>query len=183
MNLKLSIKEMTTVAIFSALTAILSQISIPLPFSPVPITFQILAIYISSIILGSKLGAISQIIYMLLGAIGLPVFPNFSGGLHSIMGPTGGYIISFPIIAFIIGKLSEKELPFITIAIGLILSLLVCYSIGVLQLSFITKMSIQKSIVVGALPFIPLDIVKIIIAYLIGIRVKASLLKANLIKC
>lgn len=183
MNLKLSIKEMSTVAIFSALTAILAQISIPLPFTPVPITFQILAVYISSIILGSKLGTLSQIIYVLLGAVGIPVFANFSGGLHSIVGPTGGYIISYPIIAFIIGKLSEKELPFVTTILGLLFSLLVCYSMGVLQLSFVTKITIQKAVAAGALPFIPLDIVKIIIAYLIGIKVRVSLLKANLIKC
>lgn len=183
MNLKISIKEMTTVAIFSALTAILAQISLPLPFSPVPVTFQIFAVYIASTILGSKLGTLSQIIYVLLGAIGMPVFANFSGGLHSILGPTGGYIISYPIIAFIIGKISEKEQSFVVTVLGLLFSLLVCYSIGVLQLSFITKMTIQKAILVGALPFIPLDIVKIIIAYLIGVKVRGSLLKANLIKC
>lgn len=183
MSLKFSIKEMSTVAIFSALTAILAQISIPLPFSPVPITFQIFAVYISSIILGSKLGTLSQIIYVLLGAIGIPVFANFSGGLHFILGPTGGYILSYPIIAFIIGKILEKKQSFIITVLGLLFSLIVCYFIGVLQLSIITKITIQKAILVGALPFIPLDIVKIIIAYLIGVKVRVSLLKANLIKC
>jgi biotin transport system substrate-specific component len=183
MSLKFSIKEMSTVAIFSALTAILAQISIPLPFSPVPITFQIFAVYISSIILGSKLGTLSQIIYVLLGTIGIPVFANFSGGLHFILGPTGGYILSYPIIAFIIGKILEKKQSFIITVLGLLFSLIVCYFIGVLQLSIITKITIQKAILVGALPFIPLDIVKIIIAYLIGVKVRVSLLKANLIKC
>lgn len=181
MNLKT--KEMTTAAIFTALTAISAQISIPLPFSPVPITFQILAVYIAAVILGGKLGALSQIIYVLLGAVGVPVFENFHGGLSILAGPTGGYILTYPIIAYIIGKISEKKSSFIKSVIGLIASLLLCYAIGVLQLSFITKISIEKAIIVGALPFIPLDTVKIIIAYILGSRVREALIKTNLIQC
>ncbi|OAA83985.1 biotin transporter BioY [Clostridium ljungdahlii] len=181
MNLKL--REITTTAIFTALTAILAQISIPLPFSPVPITFQILAVYISAVILGSKLGALSQLVYVLLGAVGVPVFANFHGGLSVVLGPTGGYLITYPIIAYIIGKISEKELSFVKSIIGLIISLIFCYAIGVLQLSFITKISIEKSIFVGALPFIPLDTIKVIIAYILGSRVREALIKTNLIKC
>ncbi|OBR91406.1 MULTISPECIES: biotin transporter BioY [Clostridium] len=181
MNLKL--REMTTTAIFTALTAILAQISIPLPFSPVPITFQILAVYISAVILGSKLGALSQLVYVLLGAVGVPVFANFHGGLSVVLGPTGGYLIAYPIIAYIIGKISEKELSFVKSIIGLIISLIFCYAIGVLQLSFITKISIEKSILVGAIPFIPLDTIKVITAYILGCRVREALIKTNLIKC
>ncbi len=181
MKLKLSTKEMILAAIFAALTGILAQISIPI--KPVPVTFQILAIYLSSTILGSKLGFLSQIVYILLGAAGLPVFANFGAGLNSILGPTGGYLISFPLIAFIIGKFSEKDFNIIVKFLGLAMSLLICYSLGVLQLSFITKMSIQKSILVGALPFLPLDFLKIIAAYFLGTKVRETLLRGNLLKC
>ncbi|MCH3965747.1 MAG: biotin transporter BioY [Clostridium sp.] len=183
MNSHFSIKEMCTVAIFTAITAVLSQISIPLPFSPVPITMQVLAIYLSSIILGSKLGTLSQIIYILLGIVGIPVFANFSGGLSVLVGPTGGFLISFPIIAFIIGKTAENDLNFIFKILGLIFSLMVCYFIGTLQFIFITNMSIQKSIALCVLPYIPLDIVKIIVAYILGYNVRQALLRAKLIKC
>ena len=182
MNNKLSIRDISVAATFTALTAVMSQISIPLPFCPVPITLQIFAIYLSSIILGSRLATLSQIIYLLLGAVGVPVFSHFSGGFQSIVGPTGGFLISFPIVAFIVGKISEKDMGIISLSLGLIISLIFCYSIGVLQLSFVTKMPIKKSIMVGAVPFIPLDIVKIFIAYLIGIKVKISLIKSNLLK-
>ncbi|WP_368490595.1 biotin transporter BioY [Clostridium sp. BJN0013] len=181
MNLK--IRDITIVAIFTALTAILAQISIPLPFSPVPITFQVMAVYISAIILGSRLGALSQITYVLLGAVGIPIFVNFQGGLNVVLGPSGGYLISYPIIAFMVGKISDKNLSFIHSAAILIASLLLCYGMGVVQLSFITNITIKKAIVLGALPFIPLDIIKIALSYLLGGRIRVALVKTHLIKC
>ncbi|MEY8000553.1 biotin transporter BioY [Clostridium sp. Mt-5] len=183
MNLHFSVKEMSTAAIFTAITAILAQISIPLPFTPVPITFQIFAVYISAIILGSRLGTLSQIIYLLLGAIGIPVFASFTGGLQTIVGPSGGFLISYPIISYIIGKISEKDLNPIMSILGLIVSLIICYSIGTIQFHFVTNVPIQKSILLCVAPFVPLDTAKIIVAYLAGHKIKQSLLKANLIKC
>lgn len=182
MNFKFSIKEMSIVAIFTALTSVMAQISIPLPFSPVPITFQLFAIFLSSIILSSRLATTSQIIYVLLGAIGIPVFANFSGGLHTIVGPTGGFIISFPIMAFIASKASKKKKSLFVLILGLIASLMICYAIGVIQLSFITKMSISKGVMIAVVPFIPLDVIKIFLAYVLGIKIKDSLKRANLLE-
>ena len=181
MNLK--VRDITITAIFTALTAILAQISIPLPFSPVPITFQVMAVYISAIILGSRLGTLSQIIYILVGAIGIPIFVNFQGGLNVVFGPSGGYLISYPIVAFIVGKISDKSLSYIQSAAVLIASLLLCYGMGVIQLSFITNITIKKALVIGVLPFIPLDVIKITLAYLLGNRVRMALIKTHLIKC
>jgi len=174
---------MCIVSIFTAVTAVMAQISIPLPFSPVPITFQIFAIFLCSIILGSRLATASQIIYVLLGAIGIPVFANFSGGLHCIVGPTGGFIIGFPIMAFIAGKVSENNNSLFILIVGLFASLMVCYFIGVIQLSLITKMSLSKSIMIAVIPFIPLDIIKIFLAYVLGMRIKYSLRRSNLYDC
>lgn len=179
---KLSIKDLSVIATFTALTAVMSQISIPLPFSPVPMTFQIFAIFLSAIILGSRLATLSQIIYIMLGAIGVPVFSHFSGGLQSLVGPTGGFIISFPIVSFIVGKGLEKDRVPFSVVFSLLFSLLLCYSFGVLQLSFVIKISMKKAIMIGAVPYIPLDLVKIFIAYLIGTKVKISLIKSNLLK-
>lgn len=177
------IRYITISAIFTALTAILAQISLPLPFSPVPITFQVMAVYISAIILGSRMGALSQITYVLLGAVGIPIFVNFQGGLSIILGPSGGYLISYPIIAFIIGKISDKNLSFIPSISLLFVSLFICYGMGAFQLSFITHITIKKAILLGVLPFIPLDIIKIALAYILGNRIRAALIKTHLIKC
>lgn len=176
-----SIKEISIISIFAALTAILSQISIPIPFSPVPITLQVFAVCLSAVILGSRLATFSQLVYVLLGAIGLPVFANFSGGLQAILGPTGGFIISFPIMAFIIGKFVDNFSSTKQLLLGLFVGLFICYFLGVLQLSFITKMGIQKAILLGAIPYIPLDIIKIVLVAFIGLSVRKSLIKSKLL--
>ncbi len=178
-----SIKEMVLIGIFAALTGILAQISVPLPFSPVPITFQVFAVCLSAIILGSKLGTFSQIIYLLLGAIGIPIFANFTGGMQMVLGPTGGFLIGFPIMAWIVGRFVDHNPSILKSLVGLFIGLFACYFLGVLQLSFVTKMGIQKSIMVGAVPYIPLDIIKIIIAAFLGLQVRKSLMKANLLSC
>lgn len=179
--MKITIKDICTTAIFTAITAIMAQIAIPLPFSPVPITMQTFAIFMSAIILGSRLGFMSQIIYVLLGAIGVPVFANFGGGLGKILGPTGGFIFSFPIVAYIIGRISDKKMNMAANIAIMAVGLFVCYAMGVAQLSVTTGMGMQKAIAVGALPYIPLDIVKVAMAYVLGTTVRNRLVSAKLI--
>ena len=94
--------DLATMGLMAAVTAIMAQIAIPMP-QGVPMTLQTFAVTLAGIILGSKRGAISMLIYLLLGAVGLPVFSGFRGGLGMLVGPTGGFLISFPIMAFIIG--------------------------------------------------------------------------------
>ena len=95
-------KDLTIIALMAAVTVIMAQIAIPMP-AGVPMTLQTLAVTLAGVILGAKRGAISMLIYLLLGAVGLPVFSGFRGGLAMLVGPTGGFLISFPIMAFIIG--------------------------------------------------------------------------------
>lgn len=181
MKSQLTTRNVTVIAMFVAITAVLAQIAIPLPFTTVPITMQIFGVYLSGIILGRDLGFISQIIYLLLGAIGAPVFANFSGGVQCIVGPTGGFLIVFPIITYIVGIISDKKFSVVKSVMILISSMVLLYVVGVLQLSFITKMSLNKSIMVGVIPFIPLDTIKIIVAYVVGIKIRERLKKCNLI--
>ena len=92
-------------ALFAALTAVLSQFAIPI--GPVPINLATMSLFIAGAVLGSKLGGLSQLVYVLLGAAGLPVFSEFSGGLQIIAGPTGGYIIGYIATAWIVGFITE----------------------------------------------------------------------------
>ena len=94
--------DLCMIGVVTAVIVIMAQISIPMPLG-VPMTMQTFAITLAGIILGSKKGAVASLIYVLLGAVGVPVFANFSGGYQLLVGPTGGFIISFPIMAFIIG--------------------------------------------------------------------------------
>ena len=105
--MRLSVREMIMVGVGAALMAVFSQLSIPLP--SVPLTLQVFGVVIISVILGKKLGTLSIIVFMLLGAIGLPVFASFTGGLNIITGATGGYIIGFVFMAFILSLIHISE--------------------------------------------------------------------------
>src|ERR671911_1572217 len=97
----LSVAMMTRVALMAAVTAVAAQITVPI--EPVPFTFQVLAVILSGLLLGPRYGALSQAIYVLVGAVGVPVFAGFAGGLGIVLGPTGGYLLSYPLAAAIAG--------------------------------------------------------------------------------
>src|SRR5215204_6140633 len=99
----LNVAMMTRAALMAAVTAVAAQIAIPLPFSPVPFTLQVLGVILSGLLLGPRYGALAQAIYLLIGAVGVPVFAQFRGGLGVLLGPTGGYLLSYPIAAAVAG--------------------------------------------------------------------------------
>ena len=106
---KSKLRGMVFAALFAAFTAAVAWFRIPLPFTPVPITLQTLAVLLSGAMLGPYYGALSMIIYLALGAIGLPVFAGGSSGIGALLGPTGGYLLSYPLASFVIGKMLEKK--------------------------------------------------------------------------
>jgi biotin transport system substrate-specific component len=181
--MKLNLKDVITVGIFAALTAILSQLSFKSPFSPVSITLQTFAVFLTAVILGSRNGTISQIVYILLGIFGVPVFANFRGGLDVIMGPSGGYIISFPIAVLVIGLFMERkpDIQVIGLAFLMTAGTVIVYTVGTVWLAAVLKVSLSKALWLGVIPFIPFDIVKIAAAAVIGSRVRKALLKAGLL--
>lgn len=179
----MSTRDMIAVAIFAALTAIFAQISIPLPFTPVPVTFQVLAVCLTAAILGSKLGTVSQLIYVALGAIGVPVFSGGKAGLHIITGPTGGYILGFIAAAFIIGRIVErKSVPtFANTSTAMLSGLLAIYLLGMVQLALVAKLPLPAAFMAGVVPFIGIDIVKIVLGAYIACSVRSILIKQRLI--
>ena len=106
----MKIQDLTLIALMAALTCILGPMSITLPFTPVPISFTNLVIYFAVMVIGMKRGTISYLVYLLIGAVGLPVFSGFSGGLAKLAGPTGGYLVGFIFLALISGFFVEKIL-------------------------------------------------------------------------
>ena len=169
---KINIRQMTLVSLFAALTAVGAFISIPL--YPVPLTLQTLFTLLSGMTLGCVLGALSQIIYVLLGIVGLPVFAGFKAGIGILFGPTGGYLLGFIISAYIIGRmieLKEEKNIFYYFLVGL-LGTIIIYIIGVAQLSLVTGIGVKKAVAVGMLPFLPGDMLKIIAASFIAHKLK-----------
>ena len=161
----LNTKKMILCALFAALTAVCSMISIPLPFTPVPINLATLSVFLAGGLLGSRYGALSQLVYVLLGAIGLPVFHSFTGGLSILTGPTGGYIIGYIAAAWLIGFLIEKlGNDFYKIIISMIEGLIICYTLGTLWFMYITSTGLTAALMMCVVPFLIGDAIKIIAA-------------------
>lgn len=175
-------KTMALIALMAAVTCILGPLSLAIPISPVPISFTNLAVYFTIYVLGTKKGTISYLIYLLLGLVGLPVFSGFSGGAGKLFGPTGGYLIGFIFMALICGIFIEKWPAKLYLHfIGMILGTAVCYLFGTIWLAFQANMDFSAALAAGVIPFIPGDLVKIIIALLAGPVIRKQLKRAELI--
>lgn len=174
----LTTHELVLISLVTAVTCILAPFSIPLPISPVPISFTNLVLYISIYLLGWKRSTISYIIYLLLGFAGLPVFSGFTGGLGKLAGPTGGYLIGFLFLTVIAGILVERfPQKRLLCALGMILGTIITYIFGTFWLSAQLHLSFTEGLAVGALPYLPGDIVKIAAALIIGPALKARVSK------
>lgn len=173
--MKLSTKELILCSLFAAIIAILAQISIPLPFTTVPFTMQIFAVAMTGLILRSKLGAISVLIYLLLGGVGIPVFAQFSGGIGILLGPTGGYLLGLPLMVYIIGFVKDKSSSPLMIFLSLIIGLISVYIIGTLMFAIITGNTIYQSILYCVAPFVFVDLIKLALAYIVGSAVSTRI--------
>ncbi|WP_200411631.1 biotin transporter BioY [Virgibacillus salexigens] len=171
--------RITTCVIFSALTAILAQIEIPLPI--IPISGQTLAVGITATILGSRLGAIAMICYVLIGAVGVPVFAGFSGGLQVLAGPSGGYIMGFILAAFATGMILEKtRFNYLYAVIANTVGMFITLVFGTIQMKYVLDFNWQEAMLAGVYPFIIVGFIKVLMASWIGIIVRNRLIHANL---
>ena len=168
-NQKIRTKQMVLIALMTAVTCVLGPLSIPLPFSPVPISLTNFAIFLAIFVLGMKNGTISFIIYLLLGAVGVPVFSSFRGGLQVLAGPTGGYLIGFIFLALIMGfALEHFDRKLVPTIIGIIIGMAVCYAFGTVWLAKLLSLSFKEGLMMGVIPYLPGDAAKIIIAAIVG---------------
>lgn len=176
---KINIKELTIIGLMTAIICILGPLSIPIPFSVVPISFTNLAIYFTVFILGWKKGTISYLIYLLIGLVGVPVFSGFGAGFGKLFGPTGGYLIGFIFMSLIAGYMIEKfpgkKYMYL---IGMTAGLLVAYTMGTLWLSYQLDLSIKEGLFMGVIPYLPGDVLKIVAALIIGPVLRNTLRKA-----
>lgn len=149
----------------SILFVLSARASIHLPFTPVPITLQTLVVMLVGAALGSRRGALAALLYLAEGATGLPVFAS-GGGLLYLLGPTAGYLWSYPIAAFVVGLLCERGLDrsFRTSVLAMVPGSLLIYAVGVPWLALVLHLNLTQALIAGMLPFIPGDIIKILIA-------------------
>ena len=158
------------VGVFVAIISICAWISIPMV--PIPITLQILGVFITASILGAKLGTVSIIIYILLGAVGLPVFSNFTGGFGILLSPTGGFIIGFIFTALTIGIITSFKNSILTNTLAMLLGLLLCYTFGTVWYCIYANVDFITAVLVCVVPFLIGDSVKICISAILVTKLK-----------
>ncbi len=166
------VKRLVYAALFAALTAVSAWVALPLPL--VPITLQTFFVMLSGVVLGPYFGALSMAVYLLLGFAGLPVFAGGQSGLGTLVGPTGGYMIGFvlcPIVAGLIAR-ARKDPGVLWYGLAMLAGDVVIFALGVAQLSVVLRMPLDRAIIVGLLPFVPGDILKLAVASFVARKIK-----------
>lgn len=172
MRKKIQITDMIYAALFATLISVFGYISIPLPFSPVPLTGQTLMIMLVGCVLTPLQAGLSVITFIFMGIIGLPVFSGGASGIGVIVGSNGGYLMGFLIGSIVISLIKNKNSSVTSMLLANIIGgIVVVYILGVLWLSHITGIGVYRAFIVGALPFIIGDLIKAIVAALVAKRI------------
>ena len=166
------------IAAFAVATVLGAQIAVPVPLTPVPITLQTLFVILAGVVLGPGAGAASMALYVGVGALGAPVFSNGGAGIPWLLGPTGGYLLSYPASAFVAGWVASgwrsRGGSWLLLLAGLTLGVLVQYAGGLSQLALLTGRPFGEVLAMGALPFLFGDAVKIVTAAWIARGMRAT---------
>lgn len=173
-----SLRGMILAALFAALTAVLAQIQIPLPFTPVPVSGQSFGPMLAGLVLGPRLGFMSQLVYLALGLVGAPVFSGGAAGPGQIVGPTGGYLVGFVLGAAVTGAVSRISLgpPAVRFGAAAVLGgVVTVYIIGVPWLAYSLGLPAREAIAAGVTPFLLGDLFKVTGASLLGRRLTGLL--------
>lgn len=164
---------------FTAILCVLAQISIPV--QPVPFTLSLFALFLIGALLSPRYAFLAALIYLLLGAFGVPVFVGFKGGLPHLTGMTGGYLMAYPLMTLITSlsyKLGKKH-KLLALGGGMLVSLLLCYLIGTLWFTFISGKTFFVALTLCVFPFVLFDIVKITLAVSVSALIRKAIQKQS----
>ena len=175
-----SVKSLTVMALMAAICCVLGPFTVPI--GPVPVSFVMIGIYLSVYALGMGRGTIAVAVYLLIGLCGLPVFSGFSGGPAKLFGPTGGYLIGYLFLALISGWFIDRFSirKWYLHLIGMVLGMAICYTFGTAWFMILMKMGLAESLTLCVFPFIPFDLIKILLCYGLGSAVRTGLARAGL---
>ena len=167
-------KNLVLCAVFAALTAVLAQVVIPIGL--VPINLAHVSVFLAAGLLGAKYGALSQLVYLLLGVAGVPVFSKFGAGLGVLTGPTGGFLIGYVLCAFVTGLLAEKGgMGIRALVLAMLAGWLVTYIPGILWFMFQQKTDAAAALSACVLPFLPGDALKTVLCLFLIPRLRKAL--------
>jgi biotin transport system substrate-specific component len=151
-----------------------AYVAVPVPWSPVPMTLQPMVALMAGAILGPAAGAASMATYVALGATGLPVFAAGGAGLPWLVGPTGGYLMAFPVAALLVGAIAPRGAGMSRLVAGLVAGLAAIYAGGLTQLAVLSGLGWGDLVAVGVLPFLGGDVIKVLLALVIIRALRAS---------
>ncbi|MEL6222865.1 MAG: biotin transporter BioY [Cyanobacteria bacterium J06627_8] len=171
-------RDLVYIAVFAALVAALGLIPpIPLPFIPVPITAQSLGVMLAGAILGARRGACALLLFLVLVAIGFPLLSGGRGGFGVFLGPSGGFLLGFPLGAFTVGWFIERWWKRLNLGLAILATMIggigVVYALGIPWLALASQTSLAKA-AIGSLVFIPGDVVKAVIAAIATVNVRRT---------
>ncbi|MDO4459493.1 MAG: biotin transporter BioY [Clostridia bacterium] len=190
MNKNKKVLSIVLVGLMTAVMCVISPISVPI--GTVPISFQILALYLVLYVLDWKRSTIAVLLYLILGAVGLPVFAGYVGGIAKLTGPTGGYLVSYIPFAIICGIVfdrfpieeaetaKDKAVRCVIHFAAMLVGTAVCYTLGTAWFCIQASYSVGAALAICVIPFIPFDIAKGIVAMIVGPQIRKALKKANL---
>lgn len=180
---KVNTKTLTMIGLMTAVLCVLGPWAITIPFSPIPFSLGTLGVYLVVIVPGRRAGTVSILLYLLLGLVGVPVFTGFMGGPAKVFGPTGGYLLGYIFMALICGFAVERYAGNLYMRLlGMCLGTLVCYLFGSAWMAYQLELSFAEACIMGALPYLPGDLLKILFANALGGKLRISLLRAGLLK-
>lgn len=169
----MNIRDICFISVFVAMIVALSQLAIPL-IGGVPITLQTFIIPLAGTILGAKNGAIAAFIYILLGAVGIPVFAGFTGGIGRLTGPTGGFILSYPFMAFAAGYGADRGKR-LYLALGLVAGSIINLSMGMVHFAIFMEVPLYSAFFTTVAPFILLEAIKMVFVFILTPKIRRIL--------
>lgn len=155
-------------ALFAALMGAFAYVSFPYPLSPAPVTLQVLGVFLAGLFLGPVWGGAAMVLYLVAGAVGAPVFSGGSAGIGVLLGPTGGYLLSYPLAAFAVGALAHggftlrsiENANLVRLVVAMAVATIVIYAVGVPFMYYNLEITMWTAIVTGAVVFVPAEIAK-----------------------
>lgn len=177
--MQISTKTIVTVGMFAAVISVLSILTIPMP-SGVPVTLQTFAIALGGYVLGAKRGVAATMVYLLLGAVGVPVYAGMTGGPSHLFSYTGGFLWGFILLSLFCGIGIRRHSVGIRIAFGVV-GLFVCHLFGVLQFAIVTGASISEAFLLASAPYIIKDIISIAGACLAALPIRRALFENHIL--
>lgn len=170
---KLNTVRMTQIALMTAIICVISPWVIVVPFSPVPVSLSLFAVLLTAYLLGARDGCICCTLYLVLGCVGLPIFSGGVGGPGKLFGPTGGYLVGYLVTAWFTGiAASRLKSKAILRLLGMVLGVCGCYALGTLWLIVSMEIGIKEGLMLGVVPYIPADLMKIVMVFVLGAELR-----------